>query len=165
LEALAAVAVLTQAQRGFHGVLVEGVDHPLSARQIELAVFDFRLEFRIGNPLERDEDLHEFLLSRPRRTRAPTQSAARTISNFSLPPKSQARASSSIIPKMARAAIGAGMAASNWPLSCPSATIAPRSLRSSANCGRPGSFMNFELWRSSTVSTSASGGFSRTSDR
>src|SRR5690606_18097611 len=155
--------VLDQPQGGLDRVLVEGVDHPGGAGQVDGSVLDLGLELRVWDPLERDEDLHDVLLSRPLSTRDPIAPAARTISNFSPRPNSHASASSSSMPNTARATTGAGISESNAPASWPLSTTPARILRKSPKRGFWYSFMNFALCRSSTVSTSASAGLPTTS--
>ena len=55
-------AVLEQAQRGLDGVLVERVDDPGRAGQVDVAVLDLGLLRRVGDPLHGNEDLHVRLL-------------------------------------------------------------------------------------------------------
>ena len=52
------LAVLEEAQRGLDRVLVERVDHPGRAGQVDVAVLDLRLLLRVGDPLDGNEDLH-----------------------------------------------------------------------------------------------------------
>src|SRR5262249_16174720 len=156
-----AVAVLRQAERGLDRILVERVDDPVRAGEIDGAILDLGLERRVGDSLEGDQDLlhYELLRSRPCVMSAPTQSAARTISNCwrggaspasgVLSPSSQASAISSSSPKIMRAATGGGMRSSNTPAAWPSPMMPASRRRRSANlgfCAWP--FMNLADWRS-----------------
>src|SRR5207249_3267595 len=148
------VAVLAQPQRGLDREAVERVDDPGRTREIDVAVLDLRLLRRIGDPLDRNEDLHvDSLAERPRSTSWITQSAARTISNFfgRVPPpngafaSTHASASSSRTPKIMRAPMCAGTAPS-----MPAAATMPASMRrKSASSTLSYSFMNLLDWRSS----------------
>ena len=51
-------AVLEQPQRGLDRVLVERVDDPRRAGQIDVAVLDLGLLRRVGDPLHGNQDLH-----------------------------------------------------------------------------------------------------------
>src|SRR5262249_10829441 len=110
-----------------HRVLVERVDDPGRASQVDVAILDLRLLRRVGDPLHGHQDLHgdSFLrFSRPDRNSACTQSAARTISNFfgraegapaeivGCSASPHASASSSIMPNSMRAAMWLGIVAS-----------------------------------------------------
>ena len=116
------LAVLEQAQRGLDRVLVERVDDPGRAGQVDVAVLDLGLLRRVGDPLHGNEDLHadSFLLRDRSSTSATTQSAARTISNFfgrvpgdaaviGVRASTHASASSSSMPKIMRAAMCGGI--------------------------------------------------------
>src|ERR1044071_590378 len=177
-------AVLEQPERGLDRVLVERVDDPGCAGQVDVAILDLGLLRRVGDPLHGNQNLHEYVsflrglggwpgCSRPPVTSATTQSAARTISNFfgrvpgagpALPAdaarsgclaSTHASASSSRIPKIMRAAMWLGTAPSSSPGAGPWPMTRRSMRRKSANCGLSYSFMNLLDWRSSIVSTSA----------